>query len=117
MVIQQGDVLWVRFSPPSTSEPAGPRPCVVLQHDRYNATKLSTVVVAAITSNLKYASLPGNVRLGKGEAGLPKPSVVNITQVWAIDRTRIDAKLGRLTDARIHEIWSGLRGLLEPMGQ
>ena len=79
MVIQQGDVVWVRFPPPRGSAPAGRRPAIVLQHDRFNRTRLNTVIVAAITSNLRYGGLPGNIRLPKGEGGLPRPSVVTNT--------------------------------------
>lgn len=114
MVIEQGDVVWVDLPPPTGSAPAGRRPVVVLQHNRFNRTRISTVVVLAITSNLKYAELPGNVRLRKGEAGLPRPSVVNVTQIATIDRTDVAEKLGRLSDQRLQEVWSGLRLALEP---
>jgi len=63
-----------------------PRPVVVRQHERFNRTTLATAVVVAITSRLKYAELPGNVRLRKGEAGLPRASVVNVTQIATVDR-------------------------------
>lgn len=114
MVIGQGDVAWVDLPPPSRSEPAGRRPVVVLQHDRFNATLIATVVVVAITSQLKYAALPGNVRLRRGEAGLPKASVVNVTQISTIDRSRVTGRIGRLTLARLAEVWEGIRLVLEP---
>src|SRR3954463_15805412 len=69
MVVQQGDVVWV-----------------VLPHDRFNRTALNTVVVVMLTSQLRYEAQPGNVRLRKGEAGLPKASVVNVTQIATLDR-------------------------------
>jgi mRNA interferase MazF len=87
---------------------------VVLQHDRYNRSKLANAVVVAITSRLTYGGLPGNVRLRKGEAGLPRPSVVNVTQVATIDRQQIRAKAGRLTARRLAQVWQGVRGVLEP---
>jgi mRNA interferase MazF len=96
MVIHQGDVYWVTFSGGRGSEPWGRRPALVLQHDRFNDTRLNTVVVLAITSNLRYATLPGNVRLRKGEANLPKPCVVNVTQVQTVDRTYLQEKIGTL---------------------
>jgi mRNA interferase MazF len=71
----------VRLPPSRGSAPAARRPAIALQHDRFNRTRLNTVIVAAITSTLKYGGLPGNVRLPKGEAGLPRPSVVNVTNV------------------------------------
>jgi len=114
MVIRQGDVVWVELPPPDGSAPGGRRPAVVLQHDRYNRTALGTVVVVAITSNLKYAALPGNVALSQREAGLPRASVVNVTQIATIDRADIGARLGGLSRRRLQQIWDGVRLVLEP---
>lgn len=99
---------------PVDSSPAGPRPAVVLQHDRFNRSRIATVVVVAITSNLKYQALPGNVRLRKGEAGLPRASVVNTSQVATIDRQSLGDTLGVLGPARLRQVWDGVRLLLEP---
>lgn len=87
---------------------------MVLQHDRFNRTKLATVVVVAITSKLKYAKLPGNVRLRQGEAGLPRASVVNVTQVATVDRALLGPRLGTLTAHRLAQVWSGIRLVCEP---
>lgn len=114
MVIQQGDVVWVELPSSRGSVPAGRRPAVVLQHDRFNRSKLQTTVVVAITSNLKYASMPGNVRLHKGEAGLTKPSVVNVTQIASIDINHVTEIAGHLSRERILEVWRGVRLVLEP---
>lgn len=114
MVVQQGDVVWVDLPDPEDSAPGGLHPGVVLQHDRFNCTALSTVVVAMVTSQLRYASQPGNVRLRKGEAGLKKPSVVNVTQILTVDRASIPSKIGHLSKDRFSEIWKGLRLVLEP---
>ncbi len=114
MVIQQGDVVWVDLRKPAGSAPAGFRPAVVLQHDRYNRSRLNTTVVIAVTSNLKYAAQPGNVRLSKGEAGLPRPSVVNVTQIATIDRTHVVSKAGQLSPRRLMEVWRGVLLVLEP---
>lgn len=113
MVIRQGDVVWIALPPPRGSEPAGRRPAVVLQHDRFNRTNLATAVIVAITSQLKYAALPGNVRLRRGEAGLKRPSVVNVTQIATVDRELLGARLGMLSSARLAEVWSGMRLVCE----
>ena len=113
MVIRQGDVVWVSFVEGRGSEPSGRRPALILQHDRFNETRLNTVVVLALTSNLRYANLPGNVRLRKGEAHLPRACVINVTQVHAIDRTYIGEKVGSLSRTRLREVWQGVRLLLE----
>lgn len=115
-MIRQGAVVWVELPEPTGSAPAGRRPAVILQHDRFNASGIATVVVAAITSKLMYADLPGNVALRRGEAGLKKPSVVNVTQIAAIDRRDIVGTLGHLSRSRLVQIWTGVRLVLEPEG-
>jgi mRNA interferase MazF len=111
-VIYQGEVYWSDLGPPEGSEPAGRRPVLVVQHDRFNRSAISTTVVAAITSNLRLAAMPGNVRLRQGEAGLPRPSVVNVSQLRTVDRTRLGARLGMLGATRRREVLSGLAVLL-----
>jgi len=114
MVVQQGDVVWVSLPPARGSAPAGRRPVVVVQHERFNRTSLATAVVVAITSKLKYAALPGNVRLRKGEAGLERPSVINVTQLATVDREQLGPRLGQLSSDRLAEVWSGIRLVCEP---
>jgi mRNA interferase MazF len=114
MVIHQGDVVWVSLPRARGSAPAGRRPVVVLQHDRFNRTMLATAVVVAITSKMKYAEMPGNVRLRSGEAGLSRASVVNVTQVATVDRDHLGPRLGRLTTSRLSEVWAGVRLVCEP---
>lgn len=80
----------------------------MIQHDRFNRSALQTTVVAAITSNLLLAGMPGNVRLKKGEANLPRPSVVNVTQVRTIDRDRLGERIGALTPRRRRDVLVGL---------
>ncbi len=113
-MILYGDVVWMNLPPSGGSAPGGKRPAVVLQQDRFNRSRIQTVVVAAVTSKLALAAAPGNVRLRKGEAGLPKSSVVNVSQLMAVDRDLIGAKLGRLSERRLAEVWSGVRLVLEP---
>lgn len=114
MVIRQGDVMWVALPSAHGSAPDGRRPAVVLQHERFNRTNLATAVVVAITSHLKYGALPGNVRLRRGEAGLPRSSVVNVTQIATVDRDLLGTRLGTLSPARLAEVWAGVRLVCEP---
>lgn len=115
MVIAQGEVHWVHFGAPRGSEPGYRRPCVIVQNDAFNASKISTVVVAIVTSNLRLASAFGNVLLRKGEAGLPRRSVVNISQIATVDRAMLRGRLGKLAPARLDEILGGILGLLHPL--
>lgn len=105
--MRQGELYWLRFGG-RDSEPSGRRPAMVIQHDRFNRSAIQTTIVAAITSNLEMAGAPGNVRLKKGEANLPRPSVVNVTQIRTIDRRRLDARIGTLSPRRIHQVLGGL---------
>jgi mRNA interferase MazF len=107
-VIRQGEVYWLDFGAPEGSAPAGRRPALVVQHDRFNRSAIATTVVAAVTSNLRLADMPGNVRLRRGEAGLMRPSVVNISQVRTIDRSRLGERVGAVTPATLREVVRGL---------
>ena len=110
MVIRQGELYWLHFGAPEGSAPAGRRPALVVQHDRFNRSAISTTVVAAVTSNLRLAAMPGKVRLRRGEAGLLHPSVVNISQLRTIDRSRLGERIGVLAAARMREVLALLFG-------
>ncbi len=114
MVIQQGDIFWVNLRQPSGSEPGFRRPYVVVQNNIFNASKINTVVVCALTTNLFRGTAPGNVTLNKGEANLPEKSVVNISQVITLDKRVLAEKIGTLSKSRIDEIIDGLKLLFEP---
>lgn len=105
--MRQGELYWLRFGGQG-SEPSGRRPALVIQDDRFNRSAIQTTIVAAVTSNLKLADVPGNVRLKKGEANLPRPSVVNVTQIRTIDRDRLVEQIGNLSPRRIRQVLSGL---------
>ena len=112
MVIRRGGVSWLHFGPAEGSAPAGRRPALVVQHDRFNRSALSTTVVAAVTSNLRLGAMPGNVPLRRGEAGLPRASVVNVSQIRTIDRTRLVDRVGVLGAGKMREVLKGLALLL-----
>jgi mRNA interferase MazF len=79
-----------------------------VQHDRFNRSAIATTVVAAITSNLRLAAMPGNVRLRKGEGKLPRPCVVNVSQLLTIDRERLGKPIGSISHGRLREVLRGL---------
>lgn len=106
--MQQGEVYWFRFHGEG-SEPDGKRPALVVQHDRFNRSAIRTTVLVAITSNLRLAAMPGNVRLRKGEANLPRASVINVSQIRTVDRARLDEQaVGTLRPERMREVLRGL---------
>lgn len=109
MVALQGDLFWVRLPPPRGSEPSGKRPALIIQSNIFNRSNINTVIVAVITSNLKYESLPGNVRLLKGEGGIPKASVINISQLHSIDRSYLEKRIGTLSPTKFELVRKGIR--------
>ena len=114
MVIEQGDVFWVDLGEPSGSEPGYRHPHVVVQNNVFNRSRLNTVVVCVLTSNLKRAEAPGNVLLEKGEANLSRQSVVNVTQIFTVDRGDLAERIGRLSRKRVRQILDGILLLMEP---
>jgi mRNA interferase MazF len=114
MVINQGDIYWIDFEEPSESEPGYRHPHVVVQNNLFNRSEIRTVVVCALTSSLKRASAPGNVLLDKKETNLPKDSVVNVSQIFTVDKSQLDEYIGTLSTKRVREILNGIKLVLDP---
>ena len=108
MVVSQGDVWWTDLPDPADSEPGYRRPVVVVQGDPLNRSRISTVVCVVVTSNLKWAKAPGNVRLSGRESGLPRDSVVNVSQILTLDRSRLTDHVGRIGVAKLDTILAGI---------
>jgi mRNA interferase MazF len=114
MVINQGDIFWIDFNDPKGSEPGYCHPHVVIQNNLFNRSRINTVVVCTLTSNLKRGNAPGNVTLKKGEANLPQKSVVNISQLFTVNKSDLSQKIGMLSKDRIAQILQGIKLLTEP---
>jgi mRNA interferase MazF len=108
--MKRGEIWWAAL--PSPAGPGLRRPVVVVQSNPFNDSRISTVVIATITSNLALAAAPGNVRIGKSESGLTKPSVVNVSQVLTIDRSFLAARVRALPAQVMSRVDSGLRLVL-----
>lgn len=113
-MIRQGDIYWIDMGAPSGSGPALMHPHVVIQNDVFNQSHIRTAVVCALTSNIKRASTPGNVLLEPGEANLTRQSVVNVSQIFTVDKTDLGEYIGTLSRKRVHEILDGVRLVIEP---
>ena len=109
--INRGDVFWVGPADDGGPNPNHPHPHVVVQDDVFNHSRVSTVLVVALSTNLHRASEPGNILLDPGEANLPKPSVVITAQIASIPKTRLGERVGALSPARVDQILDGLRFL------
>lgn len=114
MVISQGDVFWLDTGAPRGAGPGFRRPHVVVQNDVFNASRIQTTVLCALTSNLARAKAPGNLLLRKGEANLPRRSVVNVSQIVTVDKSVLREKIGTLSHPRVLEIVAGLRLVFVP---
>lgn len=105
-MIARGDVFWLG---PERSPSGVAHPCVVVQDDVLNRSRVHSVVVCALTSNLHRAKEPGNVLLDAGEGGLPRQSVVVVSQIDAVDKAALGDRIGRLSPERVDEVLAGLR--------
>jgi mRNA interferase MazF len=108
MVINQGDIYWIELEEPKGSEPGYSHPHVVIQNNVFNASKINTVIVCVLTSNLKRAQAPGNVLLEKGEGNLPKQSVVLVSQNFTVDKSQLGEFIGTLSEQRVKQILAGM---------
>ena len=107
--INRGDVFWIEPDDSRGAVPSYSHPHVVVQDDVFNHSRITTVVVCALTSNLHRANEPGNVLLDAGEGNLPKQSVVVVSQVSSVDKARLGEYIGSLSDSRVEQILAGLR--------
>jgi mRNA interferase MazF len=115
MVINQGDIFWIDLDEPSSSEPGYRCPhVVVIQNNVFNCSRINTVVVCILTSNLKRANAPGNVLLEVGEANLPEKSVVNVSQIFTVNKSQFKEKIGTVSEARVCQILQGVQLVIEP---
>ena len=113
--IVQGDVFWADVEAAGSS-PGHTRPYLVVQNDVFNRSGIRTVVTCALTKNLRRASDPGNVLLFPGEASLPEQSMVNVSQIAAVDKRRLQDRIDTLSTGRVREVLRGINLLLEPRG-
>jgi mRNA interferase MazF len=109
--IRRGDLFWVAPDQSRGSVPGHAHPHVVVQDDVFNRSRLDTVVVCAVTSNLERANEPGNVLLEPNEGNLTKQSVVVVSQISSVPRAQLGEFIGLLSDERVEQVLAGLRFL------
>ncbi|MCK5154160.1 MAG: type II toxin-antitoxin system PemK/MazF family toxin [Spirochaetales bacterium] len=108
----RGEIWWVDLGMPFGSEPGFKRPVIIIQDDTFNNSNIKTTIVLSITSNLILENAPGNVYLDKEESGLPKNSVVNVSQIVTIDKQRLIEKTKKISDYFLNEIEKGIKLVL-----
>lgn len=112
MIIRRGQVWWADLGTPRGSSPGYQRPIVVVQADGFNKTDIRSVIVATVTTNSRLAKMPGNVSVLRGIGGLVEDSVVNITQLFTLDRDDLIEHLGTLPKEKMEQVDRGLRLVL-----
>ena len=110
--MKRGEVWWASLPDPAGSGPGYRRPVLLVQANAFNESRINTVVVAVITSNLRLAEAPGNVRLPRRSSGLGKASVVNVSQVITLDRRFLTDRLRALPKATVERVDQGVRLVL-----
>jgi len=111
--IQRGEIWWALLPEPRRSEPGFRRPVLVVQADSFNRSRIQAAIVAVITSNVDLADAPGNVLLPARSVGLPRDSVVNVSQLLTLDRSFLTERAGTLPPRLQRLVEEGLRTVLE----
>jgi mRNA interferase MazF len=111
-MMKRGEIWWAVLPDPVGSGPGKRRPVVVVQADSYNDSRVSTVIVVVVTSNLALAMAPANVRVSKSDSGLARPSVVNVTQLFTVDRMLLVQRVRMISPVVMAKIDDGLRRVL-----
>jgi mRNA interferase MazF len=108
----RGEIWWADFGIPFGSEPGYKRPVFIIQDDDFNKSKINTIIVIPITSNLMLGDAPGNVYLEKDVSGLSKESVIVVSQLGVLDKSRMIEKIGKLNKGVIQDIEDGIKLVL-----
>ena len=107
--MRRGEIWWASLPEPSESGPGYRRPVLIVSANSFNESRINTVIAAAITSNLRLADAPGNIRLQAKGLGLTKPSVVNVSQIITLDKSYLTQKIGRLPPRVLASVDDGIR--------
>ena len=110
--MRRGEIWWASLPDPQGSGPGLRRPVLVIQGNPFNESRIRTVVVAAVSSNLRLAEAPGNVLLNEDESKLPKDSVINVSQILAVDKSFLTEQVSVLRADVMASVDAGLRLVL-----
>jgi len=110
--VERGEIWWATLPLPRGSEPGHRRPVLIVQSDAFNESKIRTVVAAVITSNTRLAGAPGNVALDRRQSGLPKSSVVNVSQIVTLGKSQLEDRVARLSEPQMRKVEAGLKLVL-----
>ena len=112
MVVERGSIWWADLAEPRGSEPGFRRPFLIAQAESFNRSRIQTVIGVVLTSNLRLVEAPGNVLVPAKASGLPKDSVVNVSQIVTLDRDYLLEPVGKLDKGLLRQVEDGLRLVL-----
>ncbi len=112
MEVARGEVWWADLPDAEGSSPAGTRPVLIVQSQAFNRSRIQTVITAVITGNLALADAPGNVEIDPRESGLPRASVINVSQLFTVDKCSLRSRAGRLRPITMETVSEGLRSAM-----
>jgi len=110
--MQRGEIWWANLPTPRRSEPGYRRPVLIIQQDDFNRSRIATVIAAVLTSNLRLQAAPGNVLLRSRDSGLPKDSVVNVSQLATFDKSILTERVAAVPTIKLKQIENGMRLVL-----
>ena len=109
----RGEIWWADFGIPFGSEPGFNRPVLIVQADAINKSKINTIIIIPFSTNLLLENAPGNVFVDKDESKLSKDSVLVVSQISTIDKTRLIKFENKVTQNIMNSVEDGLRIILE----
>jgi len=110
--VKRGEIWWASLDEPTGSQPEFKRPVVIISSNDFNVSKIQTIIVVVITSNLRLAEAPGNIELPKKGTGLPRNSVINVSQLLTLDKSFLTKKIGKLPSKKLQSLNDGVRLVL-----
>jgi mRNA interferase MazF len=113
MVIHRGSIWWADLPSPSGDGSQGRRPILIIQADAFNTSRIATVIAVVITSNLRLAAAPGNVLLRASESGLPRDSVINVSQIITLDKADLEEQIGVVSARTLTTVEEGIQLVLD----
>jgi mRNA interferase MazF len=115
-VIKQGNVYWCSVQT-ANGTTTTPHPYVVIQDTVINQSRIDTVVVCGITTNMKKATWPGYIVLESREANLTQRSIIDVSQVSVIQKSQLGDYIGEISASRLSQLFSGMKIIQSLQGQ
>jgi mRNA interferase MazF len=113
MVISRGEIWWAHLPDPAGTDRDWRRPVAIVSSDAFNRSSIPTVLAVTLSTDLKLAAAPGNFLLTRAQSGLPKDSVVNVSQLVTLDRSCLRDRAGGIPDDMLERLNRGLRLVLD----